>query len=178
MNKHQFQPHTYCSYCGQAYGPNAGWPRRCTNCDNMTFRNPIPVAVVLQPVDNGVLTVRRTIEPRSGWLALPGGYVDWGETWQEAGAREMWEEAGVRINPNGLREFKVFSASNATMMIVAYATPLNGKDLPPFIPNEEADKRAILTEPQELAFPLHTEVLTAFLGGRLFMSRPDTPGLL
>jgi len=116
-------------------------------------------------VDNGVLTVRRTIAPRSGWLALPGGYVDWGETWQEAGAREMWEEAGVRIDPAALREFKVFSASNSTMMVVAHATPLTAADLPPFLPNDEADERAILTEPQELAFPLHTDVLTAFLNG-------------
>ncbi|MCB0084730.1 MAG: NUDIX domain-containing protein [Caldilineaceae bacterium] len=133
----------------------------------MTFRNPLPVAVVLQPVDGGVLTVRRTIEPRSGWLALPGGYIDWGETWQEAGAREMWEEAGVHIDPSGLREFKVFSAGNATMMVVARATPLTASDLPPFVPNSEASERLILTAPQELAFPLHTEILADFFAGRL-----------
>lgn len=167
MTNQSFQPHTFCSYCGHPYGPDAGWPRHCTKCDNLTFRNPIPVAVVLQPVDNGVLVVRRTIEPRSGWLALPGGYVDWGESWQEAGAREMWEEAGVQIDPAGLREFKVFSAGNSTMMVVARATPLSATDLPPFASNEEASERLILTEPQELAFPLHTEILTDFFNGLL-----------
>lgn len=133
----------------------------------MTFRNPTPVAVVLQPVDGGVLTVRRAIEPRSGWLALPGGYVDWGETWQAAGAREVWEEAGVRIDPEGLQEFRVFSASNSTLMVVALATPLAVADLPPFVPNEEASERRILTKPEELAFPLHTEVLASYLAGNL-----------
>ena len=161
------QPHTYCSYCGQPYGPTAPWPRHCTNCNNITFRNPLPVAVVLQPVGNGVLTVRRTIEPRSGWLALPGGYIDWGETWQVAGAREVWEESGVQIDPAGLREFRVFSAGNSTLMIVARATPLTLAELPPFVPNDEASERVVLTEPQELAFPLHTEILTAFLTGAL-----------
>lgn len=167
MTTVQHQPHTFCSYCGHRYGPDAGWPRHCVQCDNWTFRNPVPVAVVLQPVDHGVLTVRRTIEPRSGWLALPGGYVDWGETWQEAGAREMWEEAGVRIDPAGLREFKVFSAGNSTMMVVARATPIAAADLPPFVPNEEASERLILTAPQELAFPLHTEILADYFAGRL-----------
>ncbi len=167
MTNRQHQPHTYCSYCGQPYGPDAIWPRHCRHCDNTTFRNPLPVAVVLQPVDGGVLTVRRTIEPRSGWLALPGGYIDWGESWQAAGAREMWEEAGLQIDPAGLREFRVFSAGNSTLMIVARATPLSLADLPPFVPNGEADERIILTEPQELAFPLHTEVLAAFLKGEL-----------
>lgn len=167
MTDRGYRAHTYCSFCGQPYEANAGWPRHCAHCDNMTFRNPLPVAVVLQPVDGGVLVVRRTIEPRSGWLALPGGYIDWGETWQEAGAREMWEEAGVTIDPAGLREFQVFSAGNATLMIVALATPLHAADLPPFIPNDEASERQILTAPQELAFPLHTEVLAAYLTGAL-----------
>ena len=167
MMSTNYQPYSYCSYCGQPYGPNAAWPRHCINCDNLTFRNPLPVAVVLQPVDGGVLTVRRTIEPASGWLALPGGYVDWGETWQAAGAREVWEEAGVKIDPAGLREFQVFSAGNSTLMIVAMATPLTMADLPPFVPNEEASERQILTTPQELAFPLHTEVLTAYFAGEL-----------
>ncbi len=167
MTTPHLQAHSYCSYCGQPYGSDAIWPRHCRHCNNSTFRNPLPVAVVLQPVDNGVLTVRRTIEPRRGWLALPGGYIDWGETWQEAGAREMWEEAGVQIDPAGLREFRVFSAGNSTLMIVARATPLTLADLPPFIPNDEADERVVLTEPQELAFPLHTEVLAAFLKGEL-----------
>lgn len=165
--KRSYQAYTYCSFCGEPYGPEAGWPRHCAHCGNVTFRNPLPVAVVLQPVDDGVLTVRRTIEPRSGWLALPGGYIDWGETWQEAGAREMWEEAAVTIDPAGLREFRVFSAGNSTLMIVALATPLTAADLPPFAPNAEADERQILTNPQELAFPLHTEVLAAYLAGML-----------
>ncbi|MEZ4682324.1 MAG: hypothetical protein R2932_49785 [Caldilineaceae bacterium] len=55
-------------------------------------------------------------------------------------------------------------------MIVARATPLTLADLPPFVPNDEANERAILTAPEELAFPLHTEVLTAYFDGKLRFS--------
>jgi NADH pyrophosphatase NudC (nudix superfamily) len=101
-----YQKNSHCSYCGNAFAADQPWPRRCAQCGNMTFRNPLPVAVVIQPVDDGVLTVRRTIQPRSGWLALPGGYIEFGESWQAAGARELWEEAGIEIGSSSLREVK------------------------------------------------------------------------
>lgn len=142
------------------------WPRRCANCDNMTFRNPLPVAVVIQPVDDGVLTVRRTIQPRSGWLALPGGYIEFGETWQAAGARELWEEAGVQIDPATLREVMVFSAPDNTLLVIALAPRLTSAQLIEFTVTAEASERVIVTSPQELAFPLHTEVVTGYLAGR------------
>jgi NADH pyrophosphatase NudC (nudix superfamily) len=74
------QKHSHCSYCGHPFGVDQLWPRRCPQCEQTSFRNPLPVAVVLVPVDGGVLTVRRTIEPKFGWLALPGGYIEVGET--------------------------------------------------------------------------------------------------
>jgi len=104
-----YQKNSHCSYCGEPYAPNQAWPRHCATCHNSTFRNPLPVTVVLQPVDDGVLTIRRTIQPRSGWLTLPGGYIEYGETWQEAGARELWEEAGLQIDPAGYAKY-AFSA--------------------------------------------------------------------
>ena len=37
----------------------------------------------------------------NGKIALPGGYQMQGETWQQAGAREIFEETGIKINPGG-----------------------------------------------------------------------------
>jgi ADP-ribose pyrophosphatase YjhB (NUDIX family) len=51
------------------------------------------VAVVLLPVHGALVTVRRDMEPRKGELAPPGGFMELGETWQEAAARELREEA-------------------------------------------------------------------------------------
>ena len=96
------QKDSYCSWCGRAFLAEQPWPRRCGGCDNYTYRNPIPVAVVLVPVDDELLVIRRGIEPAKGQLALPGGYVDLAETWQEAGAREVFEETGLRIDPDGI----------------------------------------------------------------------------
>lgn len=161
-----YQKNSHCSYCGNAFAADQSWPRRCAQCGNMTFRNPLPVAVVIQPVDDGVLTVRRTIPPRSGWLALPGGYIEFGESWQAAGARELWEEAGIEIDSSSLREVKVFSAPDNTLIIVALAPPLTSDQLIDFVTTEEASERVIVRTPQELAFPLHTEVVADYLAGK------------
>lgn len=115
------------------------------------------------PVDEGVLAVRRGIAPRQGALALPGGYMDVGESWQQAGAREAYEEANVIVDPAHVQVLRVFSASDNTLIVVGLAEPLRAADLPPFVPTAEATERVILTKPTELAFPLHTEVLSAFL---------------
>lgn len=161
-----YQKNNHCSYCGNAFAVDQPWPRRCAHCGNMTFRNPLPVTVVLQPVDDGVLTVRRTIQPRSGWLALPGGYIEFGESWQAAGARELWEEAGVTIDPSLLHEVKVFSAPDNTLIIVALAPPMTNAQLADFVITEEASERFIVRTPQELAFPLHTEVVADYFAGK------------
>lgn len=161
-----YQKNAHCSYCGQPFAVDQPWPRRCAHCNNMTFRNPLPVTVVIQPVDDGVLTIRRTIQPRSGWLALPGGYIEFGETWQAAGARELWEEAGVQIDPATLREVRVFSAPDNTLIIVALAPRLAGAQLHAFTATPEASERVIVTAPEALAFPLHTEVVTDYLAGK------------
>jgi ADP-ribose pyrophosphatase YjhB (NUDIX family) len=138
------------------------WPRRCWKCGNRSYLNPTPVAVILAPVDDGVLVVRRSIMPQQGLLALPGGFVGLGETWQEAGARELLEETGLQINPAEVREFLVRSAPEGMLLVFGLANPRRAADLPPFVPNDEATERVVLHGPTELAFPLHTEAVQAF----------------
>src|SRR5512142_1460613 len=106
------QAYSHCSYCGAPFPPDAPWPRTCAACGSTSFRNPLPVAVVLLPVilsptQTGILAIRRGIPPRQGELALPGGFINYGETWQEAGAREVFEESGVQISPEEICEFRV-----------------------------------------------------------------------
>src|SRR3954453_10021578 len=43
----------HCSHCGHAFVADAGWPRTCAGCGTVSYRNPTPVAVVIQPVDDG-----------------------------------------------------------------------------------------------------------------------------
>jgi ADP-ribose pyrophosphatase YjhB (NUDIX family) len=159
--------HAHCSYCGQRFEPDQPWPRLCRACGQTTFSNPLPVAVVLLPVDAGVLVVRRNIEPQIGRLALPGGYINRGETWQQAGARELYEETGIVIRPEDIRVFRVKSAPGyGTLIVFGVAPAVAASDLPPFVPNEETQEVSVVTAPQELAFLTHTETLREYFAGR------------
>lgn len=162
-----FEKNSHCSYCGHAFQSHAPWPRLCARCGNMSFLNPLPVAVVLIPVDDGLIVIRRGIEPRKGMLALPGGYIGLGESWQQAAAREVYEETGITVRPDEVKEFGVRSAEDGTLLIFGLAPARASSDLPPFAPTDETTERAILTEPQELAFALHLEMVRQFFRRRL-----------
>lgn len=84
----------------------------CPHCggDITTFRNPTPTVdvVILVPAgtpgspltEDGVVLIER-VNPPMGW-ALPGGFVDEGETCEHAAVREMREETGLDVILTGL----------------------------------------------------------------------------
>lgn len=163
---------TFCSYCGTRYAELV-WPRKCQACARMTWRNPTPVAVAIQPVGKGVLVIRRGIEPQKGQLALPGGYVDI-ETWPEAVAREMREETQVISMLAGDQPFLVRSSSHRlSLLLFGVMEPIEREaDLPPFAANEEVNERLVVYEPVELCFSSHTEALRLYFGKKLIENRP------
>ena len=156
---------SHCSYCGAGFA-DAPWPRTCGACVRVSYLNPIPVAVVLLPVDGGLLVVRRDFGWTKGRLALPGGFVNTGETWQQAGARELFEETGIRIDPEELELFRVVSAPDDTMLVFALARPVTATELPAFVPNEEVSECTVCEGPTDLAFPIHTHVAGEYFAGR------------
>jgi ADP-ribose pyrophosphatase YjhB (NUDIX family) len=158
------QKNSHCSYCGAPFAVEVPWPRACGGCGNRSYLNPLPVAVVLVPVGAGVLLVRRAIPPQVGMLALPGGFIGLGESWQEAGAREVLEEAGIAIDPGAIADFYARSSPDGHLLIFGVAPPLAG--LPPFAPTEEASELVVARAPTELAFPLHTAALRFFFERR------------
>lgn len=156
------QPHTFCSYCGVKHTYEM-WPRTCGACGQTTFRNPVPVTVLLLPVgDKGLLTVRRSNPPHIGELALPGGFLEFGETWQEGAARELREETGIHISPTDVRVFELASATNGNLLLFCRASGI--KELPAFTPNEEVSEIVVITEPVPLAFPTHMQMARKFWG--------------
>jgi ADP-ribose pyrophosphatase YjhB (NUDIX family) len=123
------------------------------------------VSVVLLPVDDGLLVVRRAIAPGRGKLALPGGFIELEESWQEAGARELFEETGIRIDPQLLSPFAVHSAPDGTILIFGLAPPWIGP-LPPFTSDDESSARLVIRQAQPMAFSLHTRVVRDYFGQR------------
>lgn len=59
--------------------------------------NPIPVVDVIIQQDSDVLFAKRKKEPFKGYLGLPGGFVNIGETVEEAARREVKEETSLDI---------------------------------------------------------------------------------
>ncbi len=131
----------------------------------MTYKNPLPVAVVVLPIDDGVLLIRRGIPPE-GKLALPGGFIDHDESWEEAAARELREETRIRVEPSELRLVTVRSTPGGHMLVFCEAPSMSAAELPTFMPNVETMDRVFTREPIELAFPSHTEVLKEWFARR------------
>lgn len=82
--------------------------KTCPQCgaEVPVYRNPVPTVDVVVLVPNvseafpGVVLVERA-NPPYGW-ALPGGFVDWGETCENAAVRELKEETGLDGTLTGL----------------------------------------------------------------------------
>jgi ADP-ribose pyrophosphatase YjhB (NUDIX family) len=68
-------------------------------------RNPYPTVDIIIELDDGIVLIERKNPPR-GW-ALPGGFVDWGESLEEAAVREAEEETSLAVTL--VRQFHSYS---------------------------------------------------------------------
>ncbi|WP_052398286.1 NUDIX domain-containing protein [Streptomyces sp. NRRL F-5123] len=152
---------SHCSACGARYPAGTPWPRHCPACGTTAYRNPLPVAVALLPVldsaGTALVVIRRTIEPSRGELALPGGFIDHGESWQHAVTRELAEETGIAADPADVRLADALTDEPGGYLLLFGLLPERpAADLPPSAPTDETAGHQLLRAPQELGFPLHT----------------------
>jgi ADP-ribose pyrophosphatase YjhB (NUDIX family) len=74
----------------------------CAACGFVQFHDPKVAVVALVTQGDSVLLIRRGVPPAQGQWALPGGFMDAGESPEEALAREVQEEAGIVVQVGAL----------------------------------------------------------------------------
>lgn len=72
----------------------------------MQHRNPIPTIDIIIEISGGIILIKRK-NPPFGW-AIPGGFIDYGESAEHAAKREAKEETGLDIE--NLKQFHTYSA--------------------------------------------------------------------
>jgi ADP-ribose pyrophosphatase YjhB (NUDIX family) len=74
----------------------------CTGCGRVHYNNPKIVAGCVPEHEGRILLCRRAIEPRLGYWTIPAGFMEVGETTQEAARRESIEEAMAEVEVGSL----------------------------------------------------------------------------
>ena len=97
----------FCPLCGGRLKDRVikeGDPERlvCEECGFVFYLGPKLVAGAIIELDDGILLIRRAIEPGYGKWTFPGGFVERGEAAEAAAEREALEEAGVQIAVTGI----------------------------------------------------------------------------
>ncbi len=165
----------FCGFCGSPFLLGTGSPRKCGEpvCGELTFYNPTPVAVLLVQVPDtvvppmqtnwgpggrlltgpkrpGLVVVKRKNEPAAGRLALPGGFMELGETWQQACTRELWEETSIEVLASEVELFDVHSVEGGERVIIFGVTKaLVAVDLS--VVNERVKDKPYCEEVEEVA---------------------------
>lgn len=90
----------FCCECGSpvsiAVPPGEDRPRYiCKHCNVVHYENPRVLVACIPEWRGDILLCRRAIGPREGLWALPGGFLESGETVTEGAIREVQEEAGA-----------------------------------------------------------------------------------
>lgn len=92
------EEYRYCPRCATLLelGFIEGKDRRfCQNCNFIDYKNPLPVAVAIAVRDKRFLLIKRGIPPKKGAWGSPSGFIESGETAEEACLRELKEETGI-----------------------------------------------------------------------------------
>lgn len=70
----------------------------CPHCGNSVkkYRNPLPTVDIIIEMEKGGIVLIKRKNPPLGW-ALPGGFVDYGESLEQAARREAQEETSLKV---------------------------------------------------------------------------------
>ena len=161
----------HCPRCAVARGSEGDAVRFvCESCGFVYYYNvAVSSAVLILDGRGDALFIRRARDPGRNKLALPGGFIDRGETAEAAAIREVREEAGVKLTqvqflasfPNlyGYRsvEYPIVDLFFVAHVVAREASPLD--DVTEVVWAPPGSLRD-----EDLAFPSHANALRFFLG--------------
>jgi 8-oxo-dGTP diphosphatase len=154
----------FCPRC--AAEANVSYPRsiHCPRCGYGAYYNPKPVAASIPRAPDGTLwLMRRGFEPQRGHWSMPGGFVDLGESVEDAARREALEELNISIRISHL--VGVYSRAEDRVVVVVYAATAHQT---PAVSEEALEVRAFAPTQipwQELAFWSDGRALRDYLDG-------------
>lgn len=153
----------FCPRCGRE--AEVTFPRSisCAHCGYGAYYNPKPVACTIpRTADGKIILLRRGFEPGRGLWTFPGGFVDLGESTEEAARRETMEE--LRLDVELGRLVGVYSRPDDRVVLIVYEARALGE---PKTTPEATEVKAFTPDAvpyAELAFWSTEAALRALLG--------------
>jgi 8-oxo-dGTP diphosphatase len=166
-NHHADTEYRFCPLCGhtlQTQVIKSFEPERlvCSDCGYVFYLNPKVAVGTLGTLNGKIVLLKRGIEPAYGRWVFPGGYVDRGETLEEAAIRETQEEVNLEIRIESL--VNVYSYPGRPVIVVVYAVEIIGGELGA---GEEAIEVRTFAPGEipwrELAFPSTRDALREYI---------------
>ena len=124
-------------------------------------KHPYPTVDIIIEINEGILLIKRK-NPPFGW-ALPGGFVDYGESLEDAAIREAKEETGLNVEL--LSQFHTYSDPNRDQRMHTISTVFIAKAEGEPKPADDAKDLAIFQKdslPEKMAFD-HRKILEDYL---------------
>ena len=92
-----YRSHKYCGYCGhEMYPSKTEWAMLCSHCRERYYPQIAPCIIVAIRRDDSILLAQHT-RHRHGVHTVLAGFVEVGETLEQAVAREVMEESGIKV---------------------------------------------------------------------------------
>ena len=164
----------FCPRCGvERSMPTSSEPFRCAPCAFLFFFNPaVAAAAILLGPDGRALFIRRAKEPSKGMLGMAGGFIDIGETAEQALRREVREEVNLELEslrflcsqPNSYAYQEVTYPVLDLFFVATTLKPAEAAALDAVESFCWLDPHAV--DPAELAFPSMREAMRVFQRGQ------------